>query len=919
MPRSIGRVIHQVASGEVRIQGDSPTAYVDAPTPPPSGVSESFTEDFSVEPLQSPWYDSAASNYIQGTSPDSSDCYEYIWLSGETGEPNNYTARRKLETPADSVDTTFDFCTDSAFSPSDGDHIIYWLLNTASDYQGPASGWTFYIEPYASGEWHITWRLPDYPNSGDSWWEGAVTSGAPSPHSNIMRTIRTVATMNTIVDGTPQADGVLEVWVDGTKYITKTDCLFRKEETQKFQQFLIGPSANGTQDATTSMFVDNIDVKGGIQTIGVPTNFTGDAGDTEVLWSWDAVSEATSYDIELDGAVVNLGDVTSYSDTGLTNGVAREARVRALNSEVTGDWTSTLTRTPSDAVAGEATALAITYAITGAGRAAFYFDYSERSSAGSHTFYVYRTHGSSGSVSVQYATEGDTHSTVSGQLTWEDGEMDIKEITVPVSSSDLTTHDGLGEHRIRMYLHSPSNGLALHRGSFTRAYGVIDNDTMIASDTNAIFIDFDAGTNGTGTQASPYNNWYSARDAWGVSSPRYIYGKGTCIPDGTDVNPGGVSCLDEEGSNGNLNGTSDTDRLYIRNWPGATWTITSGGTADNDKGGFYLESGCNYTTFKGIRFIDLNGRATGRVNGFAGAAWIKGNKQAMTYEHLHTDGSHSSSWAAPTGVFYCDGDGPFGLNVYSCYANDVTATTSSSDDSPRPSHAWECYRGGEVSITSCHFTDCDVYHKSGPTGLGTGVKFCVLGDYIRFGTNGATEGAGDYCVVQGNLIRQASNEDRGFWSNNEYKNNIVDESIWVVGNIFENCGGTGGDSAPMVFQQGAQDDAIILNNIFTNCQRVMRHNPDNGVSIRAMNYNHTYNVSAESGWLIRYNSSQWSTIDDFNASTGFEGNHTIGDPQFENLTSNNARLSSGSPCIGSGFGGTDKGLYLLGNEQIGVV
>ena len=48
------------------------------------------------------------------------------------------------------------------------------------------------------------------------------------------------------------------------------------------------------------------------------------------------------------------------------------------------------------------------------GRVGFYVDYSELDTIGTHIFYVCRTHGTEGTVSVGYKTFGDNHSNTAG-------------------------------------------------------------------------------------------------------------------------------------------------------------------------------------------------------------------------------------------------------------------------------------------------------------------------------------------------------------------------------------------------------------------------------------------------------------------------------------------------------------------------
>ncbi|MEO1173107.1 MAG: hypothetical protein AAFX94_13815, partial [Myxococcota bacterium] len=150
--------------------------------------------------------------------------------------------------------------------------------------------------------------------------------------------------------------------------------------------------------------------------------------------------------------------------------------------------------------------LELPLSLPGAGRIAFYIDYSDRTSLGTHSFYVQRIFGTAGTVSVSYQTFGDTHETQSGTITWGNGRADIHRIDVPVR----TKQDGA--HRMYIQLSNPTGGAALHFGDFTRAYGVIDDGTFKAG---AIYFDGDAANNGTGTRESPFNTLYAARDAVG--------------------------------------------------------------------------------------------------------------------------------------------------------------------------------------------------------------------------------------------------------------------------------------------------------------------------------------------------------------------------------------------------------------------
>lgn len=84
----------------------------------------------------------------------------------------------------------------------------------------------------------------------------------------------------------------------------------------------------------------------GTTQLEAPTLFNGTVGDGEVALSWSAVAGATAYQLEVDGDVTTLGNTTSHTVDGLTNGESYEFRIRAMQDEITGDWTSSLFREP---------------------------------------------------------------------------------------------------------------------------------------------------------------------------------------------------------------------------------------------------------------------------------------------------------------------------------------------------------------------------------------------------------------------------------------------------------------------------------------------------------------------------------------------------------------------------------------------
>lgn len=78
-------------------------------------------------------------------------------------------------------------------------------------------------------------------------------------------------------------------------------------------------------------------------TLPAPADLTAAADRTAVSLSWSPVSGATSYELEADGAVLELGADTSYEHAGLQPDTQHTYRVRAKNAEAQSEWSPAVT------------------------------------------------------------------------------------------------------------------------------------------------------------------------------------------------------------------------------------------------------------------------------------------------------------------------------------------------------------------------------------------------------------------------------------------------------------------------------------------------------------------------------------------------------------------------------------------------
>jgi len=78
-----------------------------------------------------------------------------------------------------------------------------------------------------------------------------------------------------------------------------------------------------------------------------PTGLTATAGNTQVALAWTTVPTATSYKIYRNGVFVATSATTSFTDTGLTNGVAVTYYVTAVAATTEGPASASVTATPA--------------------------------------------------------------------------------------------------------------------------------------------------------------------------------------------------------------------------------------------------------------------------------------------------------------------------------------------------------------------------------------------------------------------------------------------------------------------------------------------------------------------------------------------------------------------------------------------
>lgn len=284
-------------------------------TTPASGGTLLFQENFEDANLVSRgWYDNtkvllSTTEHTVGSNSSS----EYRFLAGATS-PTSGGAQRHKFTPSNSFYLSYYVKYSANWVGSNKPyhpHEFYVLSTLDGDYDGPSQNYlTLYIEQnYQNGgrprlaiqdNKSVNYDYGALPNNlmsvtenrstggcngvaesnlpsecydaGSYWYNDKQITGPvtfqPNPgpgYKNAWNFVEAYFQLNTIADGTGQADGIMQYWFNGTLIIDRHDILFRTgaRPALQFSQLLIAAYIGDGSPVDQSMFIDNLRVATG--------------------------------------------------------------------------------------------------------------------------------------------------------------------------------------------------------------------------------------------------------------------------------------------------------------------------------------------------------------------------------------------------------------------------------------------------------------------------------------------------------------------------------------------------------------------------------------------------------------------------------------------------------------------------------
>ncbi len=98
--------------------------------------------------------------------------------------------------------------------------------------------------------------------------------------------------------------------------------------------YVIGGENNNGAKKTVEKFTPQTDIP------PAPSNIDLNSGIDNITLTWDPATDASSYEIEIDGTTVDVGLVTKYTNLGLSSDTQHKYRIRSKNSVGTGNYSS---------------------------------------------------------------------------------------------------------------------------------------------------------------------------------------------------------------------------------------------------------------------------------------------------------------------------------------------------------------------------------------------------------------------------------------------------------------------------------------------------------------------------------------------------------------------------------------------------
>ncbi len=192
-----------------------------------------------------------------------------------------------------------------------------------------------------------TYRVKGVNAGGKSDWSNAVTVVTLLDSTPVPTNVKATPAKNQITLSWDPVNGAsgYEVEVNGVRIDNNMNTSYTHNSLQPGTEhtYRVRAKKSSTISDWSAMLVIATLTDG----FGVPANIKANAEDTSVSLSWDAVTDAVGYDVEIDGIAIDNGADTSCVHISIKNDLGINAnhtyRVRARSASETSEWSELLT------------------------------------------------------------------------------------------------------------------------------------------------------------------------------------------------------------------------------------------------------------------------------------------------------------------------------------------------------------------------------------------------------------------------------------------------------------------------------------------------------------------------------------------------------------------------------------------------
>ena len=256
------------------------------------------------------WYDNTAHGLLETSGCYSGNCLKWSWSQGAT-TPANGGGVRRLFTPVEEVFLRYYLKVGSTWQGSGlsyQPHMIQIMSDLDSAYQGPAYA---YLDSYFeingnppsvvfgfqdSERINTTKGTPPINLTGvtenrsvagcngtlgdpgtsescyqsGSWYNGRMWKDTATLSKDAWHKIEFYLKMNTISNNVAQANGILQLWVDGNLTISKSNILYRtnQDPTKRWTQLFFGPYMGSGSPVAQTAWIDELSIYNSKQVAG---------------------------------------------------------------------------------------------------------------------------------------------------------------------------------------------------------------------------------------------------------------------------------------------------------------------------------------------------------------------------------------------------------------------------------------------------------------------------------------------------------------------------------------------------------------------------------------------------------------------------------------------------------------------------